>query len=63
MCQNVNIIVQIWSPNLAMCAIAKTGGCTQLIVTSLALMLAHVNPLRSNLENQIYMSEHIDTTT
>ena len=30
MCQNVNIIVYIWSPNLAICAIAKIGGCTRL---------------------------------
>ena len=30
MCQNVNIIVNIWSPNLAICAIAKIGGCIQL---------------------------------
>ena len=34
MCQNVNIIVYIWSPNLAICAIAKIGGCTQLIMGS-----------------------------
>ena len=31
MCQNVNIIVYIWSPNLAMCVIAKIGGCTRLV--------------------------------
>ena len=31
MCQNVNIIVYIWSPNLAICAIAKIGGCTLLL--------------------------------
>ena len=31
MCQNVNIIVYIWSPNLAICATAKIGGCTRLI--------------------------------
>ena len=31
MCQNVNIIVYIWSLNLAICAIAKIGGCTRLI--------------------------------
>ena len=32
MCQNVNIIVYIWSPNLAICAIAKIGGCTRLFI-------------------------------
>ena len=32
MCQNVNIIVYIWSPNLAICAIAKIGVCTRLMV-------------------------------
>ena len=30
MCQNVNIIVHIWSPKLTMCAITKIGGCTRL---------------------------------
>ena len=29
MCQNANIIVYIWSPNLAMCAVIKIGVCTQ----------------------------------
>ena len=32
MYQNVNIIVYIWSPNLAIWAIAKIGGCTRLII-------------------------------
>ena len=31
MCQNVNIIVYIRSPNLVMCVIAKIGGCTRLV--------------------------------
>ena len=31
MCQNANIIVYIWSPNLAMCAVIKIGVCTQLM--------------------------------
>ena len=31
MCQNVNIIVYIWSPNLAICAISKIGGYTRLL--------------------------------
>ena len=30
MYQNVNIIVYIWSPNLAICVIAKIGGSTRL---------------------------------
>ena len=34
MWQNVNIIVYIWSPNLAICAIAKIGGCTRLLTGS-----------------------------
>ena len=36
MCQNVNIIVYIWFPNLAICVIAKIGGCTRLIENVLA---------------------------
>ena len=39
MFQNVNIIVYIWSPNLAMCAIVKIGGCTQLMNGSLVVLL------------------------
>ena len=31
MCQNENIIVYIWSPNLAICAIVKIGDCTRLL--------------------------------
>ena len=30
MCQNENIIVYVWSPNLAICVIVKIGDCTQL---------------------------------
>ena len=32
-CQNVHIIVYIWSPNLATCMIAKIGGCTRLLIS------------------------------
>ena len=32
MCQNVNIIAYIWSPNLVMCVVAKIGGCTRLLI-------------------------------
>ena len=31
MYQDVNIIVYIWSPNLAICTIVKIGGCTRLL--------------------------------
>ena len=41
MYQNVNIIVYIWSPNLAMCVIAKIGGCTRLTILA---QTSHVNP-------------------
>ena len=40
MYQNVNVIVQIWSSNLAMCAIAKIGGCTQLIISQSPLIIS-----------------------